>query len=190
MRASLILVLPAAFACSAAFAQEIDTDSQRLEMIGTAPSACVLDAPTAANAINASFTSTGTSSGQVLISQFVDPQNANPVASSIELALPVICNSSHQFTVRSGNGGLLRNGGSIANRQSSTSFADFVTYRLGVDWAGKSVDQSTDEGTILLDALNARAGEIALRIATPSGGGPLTAGRFDDTIIVEFRAAN
>lgn len=183
-------VVAASVLAAPAMAQEVNADSQRVEMLGTAPPACVLDAPTAANAVNASFSSTGTSSGEILIGQFVDPQNANPVASSIELALPIICNSSHQLTVRSGNGGLLRNGGSTANRQAANRFADFVAYDISLDWGGQSVSQSTDGGTIAYSAANARAGEIALRIATPAGGGPLAAGRYDDTIIVEFRAAN
>lgn len=189
MRALLILALPLA-AAAPALAQEVNADNQRVEMLGTAPPACVLEAPTAANAINATFSSTGNSTGQIVIAQFVDPQNANPVASSIELALPVICNSSHLMSVRSGNGGLLRAGGNAANRQSANRFADFLTYDLSLDWGGQSITQPTDGGTIVLDGNNARAGEIALRIATPAGGGPLAAGRYDDTITFEFRAAN
>lgn len=184
------IIAVALLATTPAWGQEIATDSQRVEMLGTAPPACVIEAPTAANAVNATFLGTGSTSGQIQIAQFVDPQTANPLASSIELALPVICNSSHEFTVRSGNGGLLRNGGAIANRQSAGRFADYVTYTVSIDWSGQSITRPTDGGPIVLDGMNARAGEIALRIATPAGGGPLTAGRYDDTIVVEFRAAN
>lgn len=193
MRALLHLALataPFALLPGTALAQETGLDSQRVEILGTAPAACVLDAPTAANGVNASFSSGSTSTGQIEITQFVDPASANPVTSSIELALPVICNASHELTVRSGNGGLLRDGGSVSRRQGPTVFADFVTYDVSLDWAGRTVSQRSDAGTMLVVGGNARAGDMALRISTPAGGGPLTAGRFDDTIIVEFRAAN
>jgi len=180
---AVMLAAPAA-------AQEINADSQRTEILGTAPSACVIDAPVAANAVNASFSGTGVASGQIVIAQFVDPQNANPLASSIELALPVICNASHHLTVRSGNGGLLRSGGDASRRQAANRFADFVSYNLSVDWAGRTIDRASDRSTIVMQGNDARAGDLALRISTPAGGGPLTAGRYDDTIVVEFRAAN
>lgn len=190
MRPNLLLALLGLAAAVPASAQEVNADSQRLEMLGTAPSACIIAPPTAANASNAAYSAAGPNSGQVVISQFVDPQTANPLASTIDLALPVTCNSSHRLTVRSGNGGLLRQGGSAAKGQAANRFADFVTYSLSIDWAGQSLAARTDSGTVVLDGAGARTGQVGLRIATPAGGGPLAAGRFDDTVIVEFSAAN
>ena len=189
MRPLALVPLLVLFAAPAA-AQEVNADSLRLEMLGTAPSACVIAPPTVSNASNASYAEAGPNSGQVVIGQFVDPQTANPLASSIDLALPVTCNSSHRLTVRSGNGGLLRQGGNPAQRQAANRFADFVTYSLTVDWAGQALVARTDGAAIELVGADARTGEVGLRIATPAGGGPLTAGRFDDTIVVEFSAAN
>jgi len=193
MRALALLALaPVALVVVAvpAAAQQTDTASQRLELLGTAPAACVLGAPKAASASNAVFATTGSSSGQITISQFVNPQTANPVASAVSLVLPVTCNASHQITVRSANGGLLRAGGNAANRQRSNAFADFVVYDLGIDWIGRSARQASDRGTMLVSVNDGGTGEFALRVATPAGGGPLVAGRYDDTIVVEFHAAN
>jgi hypothetical protein len=134
MRAALLLA--AVVIAVPAQAQQIDTASNRLELLGDAPAACVFATPTAGNGSNASFTSTGATSARVNITQLVDTTNANSLPSSIELNLPVICNSAHRVIVRSTNGGLTRLGG---NQRGSGPFAEFLAYSFGIGWAGQQV---------------------------------------------------
>lgn len=171
-------------------AQDTANTNGRLQMLGTAPMACVTGTPSASGATNATFMSSGSTSGQIQIVEFVDPTTAAPLASSISLALPVTCNAAHELLVRSGNGGLLRDGGSAANRQRPDGFADFVPYGVSLQWGGQTLDGVSDTGSLSLNAADAMTGAASLQITTPAGGGPLTAGRFDDTLIIEFRPSN
>lgn len=191
MRKIIILacVIPVLMSAAPAFGQVTDTGQQRLEIFGTAPSACVLNAPTAANGVNATFQSEGPANGEIRITQMVNPQTGEPVASSINILLPVICNSSHKISIRSLNGGLLRSGGNSRNRQGRNGFADFVGYRLAIDWAGQSLF-SPSSAELLVNSAQGRAGEAALSFELPAGGGALVAGRYSDTVVVEFQAAN
>lgn len=182
-------LVPILISAAPAVAQVTDTDQQRLEIFGTSPPACVLQAPTAANGVNATFQSGGPANGEIRIVQMVNPQTGEPVASSINILLPVICNSSHRMAIRSLNGGLLRFGGNSRNRQDRNGFADFVDYRLAIDWAGqsKSALSSTE---LLVNSAQGRAGEAVLSFELQVGGGALVAGRYSDTVVVEFQAAN
>ena len=189
MRARYAFVLAALLAGSApATAQVTDTASQRLELLGNAPAACVISTASAANGSNASFTATGASSARVNITQLVDSQNATSLASSIELSVPVICNASHRVVVRSTNGGLARAGGN--QRGTGGAFSEFLTYRFGLGWAGQVLDRGSDTGEVTLDAGQAAKGDVRLRIVTPAGSGPLVAGQYNDSIVIEFQAAN
>lgn len=173
-----------------ALAQDTANSNRRIEMLGTSPVACVTGNPSATNATNATFSASGATGGQVQIVEFVDPTTAAPLPSTINLALPVTCNASHELLIRSANGGLLREGGSTSNRQRPDGFADFVTYSVSLQWAGQALQGTSDAGTLALNTADAMTGTASLQIDTPSGGGPLTAGRFDDTLIIEFRPSN
>ena len=177
------LALPAA-----AQAQELDRASQRLELAANAPVACVISSPSVGIQANASFISTSASSGQVNITEFVDPANATPRASSIELNLPMLCNASHSVRVSSANGGLLRAG--AVGRGATGDFAEFLPYNVGVDWAGRSVNLLTTNNTANIDASDPGKGEMTIRIATPAGSGPLIAGQYTDSIVVEVQPTN
>ena len=179
----------AALAAAPASAQEVQASSQQLRLAGTAPSACVLSAPTVDTAINASFAVTGASSAQIAITQLVDPQTAVSLASAIELSLPVTCNASTTVTLRTTNGGL-RRVGAAAGPAAPGGFSEFLGYRLGLDWAGRSLDQASTAGTATIASSQPARGTMVLRIATAAGGGPLVAGRYDDSIVIEFHAAN
>lgn len=182
-----VLTLTALLIAVPAQAQVIDTASNRLELLGDAPAACVIATATAGNGSNASFTSTGATSARINITQLVDGTNASSLASSIELNVPVICNSAHRVVVRSTNGGLARLGG---NQRGSGPFAEFLAYSFGIGWAGQQVDRGSDSGEVVLDATQPAKGEVRLRVATPAGSGPLVAGQYNDTIVIEFQAAN
>jgi len=190
----LALILPALLATNvAAQAQTInpnDTGQGRLEIAGRAPPACVLNAPTALGGQNATFSSTGTASGEIRITEFGDPQTAQPRGATINLALPVICNAAHKLTVTSTNGGLLRDGGNARNRQSPTGFGEFVGYQISASWAGQNASVLTATNSVLaITTADGGAGDMGLTIAVPPGGGPLIAGRYADTVTVQFEAA-
>ena len=99
----LLIAVALAFPATAQ-AQELNRASQRLELAGNAPVACVISSPNVGAQANASFVSTGASSGQVNITEFVDPANATSRASAIELNLPMVCNASHSVRISSANG--------------------------------------------------------------------------------------
>jgi spore coat protein U-like protein len=188
----IALIVPALLATTvAAQAQNlIDTGQGRLEIAGRAPPACVLNAPTATGGQNASFSGTGATSGEILITEFGDPLTAQPRGAAINLSLPVICNAAHRLTVTSSNGGLLRDGGNARNRQSPTGFGEFVGYQISATWAGQNASVLTANNNVLAIATaNGGAGDMGLTIAVPPGGGPLVAGRYADTVTVQFEAA-
>lgn len=178
------LLVPA----SAAQAQELTRATQRLELAAIAPVACVMSQPTVGSQSNASFSTTGANSGQVNITEFVDPQNASSRASSIELNLPLVCNASHRVRITSTNGGLLRAGASGTGQGGA--FREFLAYTVGVDWSGQSVELLTSNNNANISASEPGKGEMTIRIATPAGGGPLVAGQYSDSIVVEVQPAN
>jgi hypothetical protein len=178
-----ILAVPAG-----AQAQDQERASQRLELNAVSPVACVISQPSVGNQANASFSATGASSGQVAITQFVDPQNAAPRASSIELNLPLVCNASHRVRITSANGGLLRAGAS--GRGQGGGFREFVAYTVGIDWSGQSIEMLTSNNNANINASQPGKGDMTIRIATPAGGGPLVAGQYSDSIVVEVQPAN
>lgn len=188
MRKLPLLIAAALALPGTAQAQELNRGSQRLEMAAIAPVSCVISQPTVGNQSNASFTATGSSSGQVNITQLVDSQNAAPRASSIELSLPVVCNASHRIVVRSANGGLLRTGAS--GRGTGGAFAQYLSYQVGIDWSGQSVQLDTSNNTADLNASQPAKGALTIRIATPAGGTPLVAGQYSDSIVLEVQPAN
>jgi len=170
-------------------AQEIDRAEQRLDLVARAPAACVLDSAGATEADNAAFTASGPGGGQIAIRQLVDANTATSLASSVRLDLPLLCNASHRIVLRSANGGLLRAGGS-ATAGSTGGFAEFLPYRLSLGWAGQVLDRGSDQGEATINADRPAAGSVDLRVATLPGQGPLVAGQYNDTIVVEFQPAN
>lgn len=173
---------------TAAQAQELDRSVQRLELAASAPVACVISPANVGTQTNASFVSTSASSGQVNITEFVDPVNATSRASSIELNLPMICNSSHSVRVSSANGGLLRAG--AVSRTADGGFSEFLPYNVAVDWSGRTVDLLTTNNTADIAASDPGKGEMTIRIATPAGTGPLVAGQYTDSIVVEVQPSS
>lgn len=189
IRAASCGALLFAFATAPAAAQEVQAGSQQLQVLGTAPPACVLGAPAVNGATNASFTVTGSSSAEIAIGQLVDPQSARSLASAIELNLPVTCNASNTVSLRTTNGGL-RRAGSTATTATPGGFSEFLGYRVGLDWAGQSLDQASEAGGAAIASANPGRGSVTVRVSTAAGAGPLVAGRYADAIVVEFRAAN
>lgn len=182
---AFLLMIPIA---APAFAQSTQPISARVEIIGEAPAACVMKAPTVASGVNATFTATSGTTGEIRISELVDPVTAQPEAAEIRLAVPVICNAPHRLVMHTGNGGLLRQGGTTA-RQGA--FAQFLAYRYGAAWANRRVTRASDAaGSLVIDANSARSGDVILSFNVDKGETALVAGTYSDQIIIEFQAAN
>lgn len=183
------LILALALVAWPLHAQELDRTEQRLELVAQAPAACVLDTASVIASDNAAFTAAGVSGGQIAIQQLVDANTAASLASSVRLDLPLVCNASHRVVLRSANGGLLR-AGSMATAANAGGFSEFLPYRLSLGWAGQELDRGSDQGEATINADRPAVGSVDLRVATLPGQGPLVAGQYNDTIVVEFQPAN
>lgn len=189
-RAGLAIAALAALPTLAS-AQTVDTGQGRIELLGQAPSACLLRSPVALGALNAALDGATASGAEIRIVQLANPQTAQAQAASIDLALPVVCNAAHRLTIRSLNGGLLRDGGTARAPGPVDGLGEFVSYRLSARWAGTETSvESAVTNLILIESANAATGDVQLRFAVAAGGSALIAGRYADAIIVEFQAAN
>ena len=188
-KAALLLALIAA--PSAALAQTTDIGRGRLDMVGTAPSACVISAPTNVAGNNATFVLSSAQSGQITITQLVDQTTAQPTAATINLSLPIICNSAHTLTVTTSNGGLARVGGAGRNAVETNGFREFLPYSVQAVWAGQSVNgDSTKTPPVNIVVPDGAAGQLSLTVAVPSGGDPLVAGTYSDSLVIQLQVAS
>jgi hypothetical protein len=191
MRLTPLLVTLAVAAPSLAAAQTLDSGGGRLDIEGTAPSACVISAPAGAAGANATFQATGARSAQVSITQMVDPQTAVPRATTINLDLPVICNTAHHLVVRTANGGLLRVGASGATQATVNGFREFLPYQVTAAWSGQTVTGGSQTGTpVNITAVDGAAGQVSLTIDVPAGGAPMVAGAYADSLVIELQVAS
>jgi hypothetical protein len=179
--AAALLMAPAALA-----AQVVEPSQGRLDIIGTSRPACVVGSVPAAAGNNMTFTPVSNVGGQLRITEFVDLTTALSRGGSIDVILPVICNSAHRIVVRSNRGGLRRVGAPARPSQ----FAEFLPYQVNTSWGNQQAGLATDQGTLIINTAEARAGQVALSIAVPRGGRPLVAGTYEDQIVVELQAAN
>lgn len=188
--APLLLVAATLATASAAGAQTLSSGPQatsRLDVIGVAPSACVLSPPRAAGGTNASFATQGVQGGVVRFTEFVDPQTAAPRAASITLDFPVVCNSAHRLIVRTDGAGLAR----VAGPAPAAGFRDSLDFQVTADWAGRTATgQSNVPIPIDLRTANGAAGQLNLLIDVPGGGAPLVSGDYAGTLVVELEASN
>ena len=188
-----LLPIAAALALAApglAFAQTTEIGQGRLDLVGTAPSACLLSDPSAASGSNATFQGVGPTRGRVTITQLADPATAVPLATSINLALPLICNEAHTEEVQTANGGLARVGGN-GSQGSVNGFREFLPYQVNASWAGQNVNATSTRGnTVTITAADGAAGQLSLVISVPAGGDPLVAGAYGDDIVLLLHPAN
>ncbi len=170
-----------------ALAQEAARASQNLELSATAPSACVVRAPRAISSANSTFQANGAAGGQVTITRLVDPDTAEPRATTVEIAVPATCNASHRVSAVSGRGGLQRLGAAGA---PGTGFSEFLAYSMRMGWAGVQREQASNQGPLALSVANGATGDLVLRVATAAGGTPLVAGQYDDSIVIQLQPAD
>ena len=190
MMRKLFLAAAALLVPSLAFGQTVNTGQGRLDLAGAAPSACLISSPTSAAGSNSTFQSTGTQQGQVTITQMADPLTAVPVASTINLALPIICNAAHSVIVSTTNGGLVRVGGT-GTQQTVNGFREFLPYQVSAVWAGQTVNATSQAGTtVTIISADGAAGDLSLVIQVPGGGDPLVAGTYNDQVVIQLQVAS
>jgi hypothetical protein len=195
MMRTLIALLALAALPAAASAQTVENGRGRLDLSGTAPSACIISAPTSVTGSNASLQESGPQTAQITIGQLADPTTAEPKAASINLALPIICNTAHTLTVTSANGGLVRVGGNASN--VTNGFREFLPYQVDVLWAGRSATWSGRsvagggaDRAANVPVGDGAAGQLSLTIAVPPGGAPLIAGAYADSVVIQLQVAS
>ena len=189
MRMLPCLMLAAVLGAVPAQAQDLSHASQRLELFGDAPVGCVANGARATGQRNATYQDNGPSGGVVVFPQLVDGTTAMARASAIELAVPVVCNASHRVTVRSYNGGLLRQGAQGTGR-SSGGFSEFQAYQVDVQWQGQIVQLGGQSGSASIAWAQPAKGDLTVAISVPQGTAPLIAGTYTDAVVVEILPAN
>ncbi len=190
LRPLLIVCATAAAAASMpANAQQLDGD-QTLEFAGRAAPACIIQSGATGTGSNARFVSTNPSRGEVRITQLVNPQTSTPLDMSMQIALPVICNSAHIVTVRSTNGGLARNG-NRRNPVRNGGFIEFLPYRMSTAWLGISASaMSNEQSGLRVTTGNGGAGALSINLSIAAQNTPMIAGRYEDSVVIEVSAAN
>ena len=190
MMRSLALSLLLALAPGVALAQTTTTAASqgRLDIVGQAPNACVISSAGSAAGANAVFRSLNAGAAEVRITEMIDPQTSTARASSINILLPIICNGAHRLVLTSGNGGLLRDGGSTA--ASPGGFREFVPYQVSAVWSGQTAAQSSDSGPVVINVRDGAAGDASVTIDVPGGGAPLIAGGYTDAVVIELQVEN
>lgn len=161
---------------------------QTVEVSGIAPPACLVRPANGQRGINATFETTGGSSGTVTITNLVDPTSARVLPSRITLSLPITCNSAHVVRLRSATGALRR------EREATIpagAFTDVLPYEYGLRWAGGgTLSPAQSREMVTVAASGAASGLAEVTLDVPGGGRPLVAGRYGDAIVVELGAAD
>lgn len=158
------------------------------EIAGVAPPVCLVGQAAAQQVANVSFAADGVSGGTLNIVALSDPETAQGNAASAEVTVPVICNAAHNVTIGSGNGGLLRVGGT---RAALDGFAQFLPYDVNFNWAGQDI-AGTSDATAALDLAVASPGRgnLTVSIELDPTQAPLVAGNYEDVLLIEVSAAN
>jgi hypothetical protein len=183
----LCLTIACLLAPSLAAAQTNAQPRGRLDIVGEAPSACVTFAPATISSANATLQSQGQGAAEVRITELIDPQTSLARASSINILLPITCNTAHRLVLRSGNGGLLRDGGNA--QAQAGGFREFVPYQVSASWSGQNVSAGSDQ-VLSINVGDGAAGEASVLINVPAGGAPLVAGGYGDSVVIELRVEN
>lgn len=185
----LAAALTSAMSATGAQAQELNRATQRLELQGDAPVGCIASGARATNQLNATYQDNGPTGGVVVFPNLVDETTAATRASSIELAVAVVCNTSHNITVRSFNGGLVRLGANAA-RSGSGGFSEMQTYDVALQWQQQTVKLDGQSASAAIAYSQPAKGDLIVDIAVPRGTNPLVAGTYTDAVVVEIRPAN
>ncbi len=184
----LSAALALAFSASGALAQDVTHATQRLELHGDAPAGCVANSARASKQVGTVYQDNGPTGGVVTFPNLVDESTAAARASSIELALPVVCNTSHLITVRSYNGALVRQGAGGAN--SAGGFSESQAYNVDLQWQNLTAQLGGASSNAAIAYGQPAKGDLIVDIAVPRGTQPLVAGTYTDAVVVEIRPTN
>jgi hypothetical protein len=188
MRVQTCLAALVALAATPALGQEAPAARASLDMVGTAPGACLISGAARGTGTNAVMGVAAARQADIRIIELVDPNTSLARAASISVSLPIICNVGHRVLLRTQNGGLVRSnraGGAAA----AQGFREAVPYGMTASWAGATVTGQSASGFDLI-APEAAAGDLAIDIEIPAGGAPLVAGAYSDQLVIELRVAS
>ncbi len=186
MRSATLLLGLCALAAPVA-AQTLESGAGRIDVTGTAPSACVITSAPRAIGSNARVSQSGLASSEIVINQLVDLNTGAARAASIAVSIPIICNSAHRVVVTTASGALTRvpDGALVP---ASTGFQETVPYGLRADWAGLSIVRTSGNAPLEVISADGAAGDLGLSVEVPGGGAPLVAGDYVEFITVELKA--
>ncbi|HEY3811690.1 MAG TPA: hypothetical protein VGL66_00570 [Caulobacteraceae bacterium] len=185
---ALLIASTLALAPAAALAQQASNTAvqSRLDLLGQAPAACVLNGPSSTGNVNATVSDAGSRTTAVNITNLVDTSTLAAQATTVNLAFPLICNGPHTLTVTTSNGGLTLEGGA----PSAAGFTDHVDYVIQTNWAGQTASGSTGGAkTYSISTADGAAGVVSLSIQIRGGGDRLIAGIYSDTLTLDVQPA-
>jgi hypothetical protein len=187
MRGSIFTGLAALLIPSAALAQSANTAVRQIEISGEASGGCLVSAAPGASGANAALDTSNPNSAVVRIADLVNPATGQVQLATISLALPVVCNASHQVVVRSVKGGLGREGAP----SPAPGFRELAPYTITAAWAGATVSAPSQVNQPLtLTEGDGAAGNLSISLSLPAGGAPLVAGAYSDELIIELQVAS
>jgi hypothetical protein len=152
-----------------------------------APNICSMPSPqTTGTAMNATFAGSA-----VNITQFVDPNNARVVASTLSLQYPgTLCNYSTTLSIQSKNGGLVSSNATPVASGAGT-FLQNVPYSLQASWGPVNLllDTNGSNGSSVLaqgQSSGAISGNLTLNFATAASSLPVPQGTYQDTVLIKI----
>lgn len=152
-----------------------------------APNICSMPSPqTTGTAMNATFAGSA-----VNITQFVDPNNARVVASTLSLQYPgTLCNYSTTLSIQSKNGGLVSSNATPVASGAGT-FLQNVPYSLQASWGPVNLllDTNGSNGSSVLaqgQSSGAISGNLTLNFATAPSSLPVPQGTYQDTVLIKI----
>jgi hypothetical protein len=184
MSRTLPLALVLVFAAGVASAQTPNPAQQRVDLAGTAPSVCKMDAPHSGGGGNVQFSVSSNNAAELNFQALANPTTATAQAAQVSVSFPVICTGAHSLTVSSANGGLTN------PALPAAGFATRVDYALTAQWAADQKQfQTVGSPTSLnLNESDGVAGDLTVAIVIANGALPLVSGSYTDQVVVQFSA--
>jgi hypothetical protein len=181
---ALFLALLLASAAGVAAAQTQQSAQQRVDLVGTAPSVCKMEAPHSDGGGSVKFTVSSNDAVELTFQTLANPATAVAQAAQVSVSFPVICTGAHSLTVSSTNGGLTN------PALPAAGFATRVDYALTARWAADQMQfQTVGSPTSLnLTESDGVAGDLTVAIAIAKGALPLVSGPYTDQVVVQFSA--
>jgi hypothetical protein len=197
MKTSALLFIAAiAAAPSAALAQASPPPDQtqtptvaqaHLDLVGVAPDACVISAPSLASSFNVTVEPVaGPNTTRVTVNQMINTETLQSVPASVYLNFPLICSGPNRVILTSARGGMRLDG----SARPAPGFTDRVDYVLNAQWAGRSATGGTTTGGGLeIDSPEGANGLLYLSIKIGGGQDRLFAGTYSDTLTLDVQPA-